>query len=185
MLIEERHTNLTPSLCLCCVWLMGIISAVQVNLISDSTCPTPVITVTTASSRTKPCKYTKTRTTTGKRKRQEVNVCVKYICVCFWGCVLPVSSTRAHKQENAGMSRLRPCRWALKSRMESSHSPKPRRHCSRCRTRPVQNTNFSSASKDLGKRERERGLDEELLLFIQLQGAVWSHEFSCLLSSFN
>lgn len=71
-------------------------------------------------------------------------------------CVLPVSSTRADRQENAGRSRLRLCRWELKSLIESSHSPKPRRHCSLWSTRPVQKTNFSSANNDLQDKETER-----------------------------
>lgn len=100
----------------------------------------------------------------GNRKRKMRMSLRSSQCVLRSWCVLPVSSTRADRQENAGRSRLRLCRWELKSLIESSHSPKPRRHCSLWSTKPVQKTNFSSANNDLQDRETERGREKEQVL---------------------
>lgn len=66
-----------------------------------------------------------------------------------------MSSTRAARQEKAEVSRFRLWRWVEKSRMESSHSPNPRRHWNLCSTKPLQNTSLSSDSIDLRVREKE------------------------------
>lgn len=62
---------------------------------------------------------------------------------------LPVIMLSADKHAKAWISRFRLCKLKEKSLMESSHSPNPRRHWSRCRTSPLQNTNLSSAASDL------------------------------------
>ena len=62
---------------------------------------------------------------------------------------LPVTMLSADRQAKAWISRFRLCKLKEKSLMESSHSPNPRRHWSRCRTSPLQNTNLSSAVFDL------------------------------------
>lgn len=72
----------------------------------------------------------------------------------------PVSSTRAARQAKAEASRFRLWRWVEKSRMESSHSPNPRRHWNLCSTKPLQNTNLSSVSVDL--RCRKEGKEKTL-----------------------
>lgn len=68
----------------------------------------------------------------------------------------PVSSTRAARQAKAEASRFRLWRCVEKSRMESSHSPNPRRHWNLCSTKPLQNTSLSSDSIDLTSRKEEQ-----------------------------
>lgn len=74
-----------------------------------------------------------------------------------------MSSTRAVRQAKAEASRFRLWRWVEKSRMESSHSPNPRRHWNLCSTKPLQNTSLSSDSIDL--RVRGKRGDEVRSLF--------------------
>lgn len=52
-------------------------------------------------------------------------------------------------QENAEMSMFMFCKLEENSTMESIHSPKPRTHCSRCRTTPLQKMSFPSTGFDL------------------------------------
>lgn len=103
---------------------------------------------------------------------------------------LPVSNTRAARQAKAEASRFRLWRWVEKSRMESSHSPNPRRHWNLCSTKPLQNTSLSSDSIDLREtaRETERGGKREgLVLWISLKSLFsfrsllqWNAAFSLM-----
>lgn len=61
----------------------------------------------------------------------------------------PVTRARVQMQEKVETSRFILCRLAENSAMLSIHSPKPRRHCSRCHTEPSQNTSFPSSGLDL------------------------------------
>lgn len=90
------------------------------------------------------------------------------------GCLVlssPVSNTRAARQPKAEASRLRLWRWVEKSRMESSHSPNPRRHWNLCSTKPLQKTSFSSDSIDLTCRKRRKG-KESLTPTLQNKGTA-------------
>ncbi len=66
----------------------------------------------------------------------------------FWS-VSPVTRARLHMQENVDTSRFILCRLAENSTMLSIHSPKPRRHWSRCHTDPSQKISFPSSGLDL------------------------------------
>jgi len=70
------------------------------------------------------------------------------VCVCVGG-VSPVTSASVQTQEKVDTSRSMRRRPAQKATMPSIHSPKPRRHWSRCHTEPSQNTSFPSSGLDL------------------------------------
>ena len=86
---------------------------------------------------------------------------------CKMGCILerirsdlyvysglfgtPVTMVSAAMQENDETSRFRLCRLAENSTMESIQSPKPRTHCSLCRTTPLQKMSLPSIGLDLWK----------------------------------
>lgn len=61
----------------------------------------------------------------------------------------PVMMTRAARQEKEGTSTLMRCRLWENSRMASIHSPKPRTHCCRCSTTPLQKMSFPSSGFEL------------------------------------
>lgn len=56
---------------------------------------------------------------------------------------------RAAMHEKAEMSMFMFCKLEENSTMESIHSPKPRMHCNRCRTTPLQKISFPSTGLDL------------------------------------
>lgn len=61
----------------------------------------------------------------------------------------PVMMTRAARQEKEGTSTFMRCRLWENSRMASIHSPKPRTHCCRCSTTPLQKMSFPSSGLEL------------------------------------
>lgn len=63
--------------------------------------------------------------------------------------VSPVTRARVHIQEKVETSKFILCRLAENSTMLSIHSPKPRRHWSRCHTDPSQKISFPSSGLDL------------------------------------
>lgn len=63
--------------------------------------------------------------------------------------VSPVTRARVQMQEKVETSRFSLCRLAENSTMLSIHSPKPRRHWSRCHTDPSQKISFPSSGLDL------------------------------------
>lgn len=111
------------------------------------------------------------------RKKELMRLGASFFCfsICFPRNIdsesSPVSSTRAAKQAKAERSRFRLWRWVEKSRMESSHSPNPRRHWNLCSTKPLQNTSLSSDSIDLRQREKEVAVR----VLIQLNAAFFLH----------
>lgn len=54
------------------------------------------------------------------------------------------------------MSMFMFCKLEENSTMESIHSPKPRTHCSRCRTTPLQKMSFPSTGFDLRGARQQR-----------------------------
>lgn len=63
--------------------------------------------------------------------------------------VSPLTRARVHMQEKVDTSRFILCKLAENSTMLSIHSPKPRRHWSRCHTEPSQKISFPSSGLDL------------------------------------
>jgi len=84
--------------------------------------------------------------------------------------VLPVIRASAEIQEKVAMSKSILWRLAENSTIPSSHSPNPRRHCSRCHTEPSQNTSFPSSGLDLrDKGDSRRGpLSKPLLIVLSI-----------------
>lgn len=61
----------------------------------------------------------------------------------------PVTMASAAMQEKAEMSMFMLCKLEENSTMASTHSPKPRTHCSLCNTTPLQKISFPSTGLDL------------------------------------
>lgn len=95
----------------------------------------------------------------------------------------PVTRARLQMQEKVDTSRFILCRLAENSTMLSIHSPKPRRHWSRCHTEPSQKISFPSSGLDLKQSDSLWEVDTNSPLMLLHMSIGSTGTFHILISS--